>query len=110
MLPLTRVNEAIECIFRILGDAPDELGSGFAFLVAPLKDSVLPPSALQPKQRLRLFLSDVDATPTSLDPNDREAWLWKRGECDLSTYEVAPGRESEFLPAAYRPLYGKGSS
>lgn len=67
--------------------------------------SPLPADALAAGQRLRLFLSDVDATPTSLDPEDRNAWVWSRGECDLQTYTVAPGGSSDFLPEAYRALY-----
>lgn len=105
VLPLTEVNSALESLFDIVANGPDELGSGFCFLVAPLDDSLLPASAIEPGQRLRLFLSDVDATPTALDPDDRESWVWKRGEADLSLYSVAAGGESEFLPEVYKPLY-----
>lgn len=105
VLPLTAVGEAIDAVFRVLGDAPDELGSGFSFLIAPLSASPLPPDALASGQQLRLFLSDVDATPTSLDPEDRTSWLWNRGECDLAIYDVAAGGESVHLPDAYRPLF-----
>lgn len=105
VLPLTGVSKAVDAIFEIVADAPDELGDGFAYLVVPLEDCALPPSAIAPGQRLRLFLSDVDATPTALDPEDRESWVWNRGEVDLEIYNVAAGSESEFLPAAYEPLY-----
>jgi len=105
VLPLTPVSDALDAIFKILGDAPDDLGQGFAYLIAPLKSSPLPESALAPGQRIRMFLSDVDATPTALDPEDRESWLWNRGECDVVTFQVAAGGESEFLPQVYRPLY-----
>ena len=62
---------------------------------------------LRPGERARLFLSDVEATPTSLDPTDKDAWVWSRGECDISLYNVAAGGESEYLPVVYQPLYGK---
>ena len=104
VLPLT-VSKAVDAIFEIVADAPDELGAGFTYLVVPLDHCALPPSAIAPGQRLRLFLSDVDATPTALDPEDRESWVWNRGEVDLEIYNVAAGSESEFLPAAYKPLY-----
>ena len=77
----------------------------YHFLVTPLTSAALPPSALRPGRRLRLFLSDVDATPTSLDPEEREAWAWARGECDLSVYAVPAGGSSQYLPDAYRKLY-----
>ena len=107
ILPLTEVGNAVDIIFNIIGEAPDAMGKGFCFLIAPLKDTPLPATALEADHRLRLFLSDVDATPTSLDPEDRKAWLWNRGECDLSLFTVAPGGASDFLPDVYRPLYGK---
>ena len=105
VLPLTAVKEAVGTIFEIMADAPDDLGSGFCYVVVPLA-AALPPSAVSPGQRLRLFLSDVDATPTALDPEDRESWVWNRGECELEIYHVAAGGDSDFLPDAYRPLFG----
>ena len=105
VLPLTGVREAVDTIFEVMADAPDDLGSGFCYVVVPL-DVELAPSAVSPGQRLRLFLSDVDATPTALDPEDRESWVWNRGECDLGIYNVAAGGESDFLPEAYKPLFG----
>ena len=111
VLPLTGVSEALETLLDVIANGPDELGDGFCYLVAPLRDSetggdvLLPTDAIAPGQRLRMFLSDVDATPTSLDPEDRESWVWKRGETDLSLFDVAPGGESEFLPPVYKPLY-----
>jgi hypothetical protein len=112
VLPLTGVSSAIDTLMKVIGNGPDELGDGFCFLVAPVQtagggDVSLPAEAMQPGQRLRLFLSDVDATPTSLDPEDRAAWLWKRGECDLGIYNVAAGGESEYLPQIYWPLYSR---
>ncbi len=106
VLPLTEVADAVNTILRVIGDAPDAMGSGFCFLLAPLSEATLPAGTISAGQRLRLFLSDVDATPTSLDPEDRSSWLWNRGECDLSMYNVAPGGESDFLPAPYRKLFG----
>ena len=105
-MPLTEVSGAVDTAFRVLGDAPDDMGRGFAFLIVPLRDvPPLPLAALASGQRVRLFLSDVDATPTAMDPEDRESWLWNRGECDVTVHDVAPGKNSEYLPQAYRPLY-----
>ena len=114
VLPLTGVSAAVSTLFEIVADAPDRLGEGWAYVVVPLRDEAsgdavsLPADALVPGQRLRLFLSDVEATPTALDPDDRESWVYHRGESDLFTYSVAAGSESEFLPAAYEPLYKPG--
>ena len=51
---------------------------------------------------------DPDGEPlaAALDPEDRESWVWNRGECDLGIYNVAAGGESDFLPEAYKPLFG----
>lgn len=105
VLPLTSVADAMSCILEVIANGPDELGEGFCYLMAPLKDAYLPEDAIQSGNRIRLFLSDVDATPTSLDPDDRESWVWSRGECDLSLFTTASGRESEFIPEVYKPLF-----
>ena len=111
VLPLTEVSSAVATLMEIVSSAPDALGEGFVYLIVPLREVAtgrpvaLPQEAVEPGQRLRLFLSDVDATPTSLDPQDRESWLWYRGEMDLGIYNVAPGRDSEFLPEVYKALY-----
>ena len=105
VLPLTPVRAAVDTIFEVIGNAPSEMGDGFAFLVAPVPGAALPAGSVAAGEQLRLFLSDVDATPTALDPEDRTSWLWNRGECDLAVYDVAPGSASEFLPPAYRPLF-----
>ena len=77
----------------------------YHFLVTPLTSAALPPSALRPGRRLRLFLSDVDATPTSLDPEEKDNWAWARGECDLAAFAVPGGGSSAYMPEAYRALY-----
>ena len=95
VLPLTPVKEAIDALFNIIGNAPDELGVGFNYLVAPLGGSGTQLN-LTPGRRVRLFLSDIDATPTSLDPEDRDSWVWNRGETDISVITDSPRGESEF--------------
>ena len=107
VLPLTEVQSSLDALFEIIGNAPDELGDGWHYLVAPLSGDGARLSAddVGPGKRLRLFLSDVDATPTALDPEERDSWVWKRGEADLAIYNVGPGGESEFLPEAYKPLF-----
>jgi len=106
VLPLTAVNDAVSTIFDVIANGPDALGEGFCYLIAPIDETTLPP--IEVGSRLRLFLSDVDATPTSLDPEDRESWLWNRGECDLSIFSTTSGKESDFLPDVYKPLYLSG--
>ena len=114
VLPLTEVGAAVDAMTRILGDAPDEMGDGFQYLIVPIASAAIPPDAVAAGQRMRLFLSDVVAAPTSTDPEEGKAWLssreelqWVHGECDFGTYEVAPGGDSDFLPDAYKPLYGR---
>ena len=41
--------------------------------------------------------ASVPPAGTALDPEDRESWVWSRGECDLSVYAVPAGGESEYL-------------
>ena len=114
MLPLTKIMPTIQVLLEAIANGPDELGSGFIYLIAPLKhpndttsceQTLLPEEVIQPGHRVRLFLSNVDTMPTSLDPDDDSSWIWKRGECDLSLYMVSPGGKSEYLPNVYRPLY-----
>ena len=111
-LRLTQVDEALSSLMATLADAPPELGEGFQFLITPLDDAcgLLPPNTLRPGRRVRLFLSDVDATPTALDPNDRESWIWSRGETDVSVFAVPGGGKSDFLPDVYKPLYRASST
>jgi hypothetical protein len=105
VLPLTPVSSTMETIFNVIANAPDALGEGFCFLLAPIPESVIPASAACTSSRVRLFLSDVDATPTSLDPEERDQWVWARGECDMSIYQITPGGQSDFLPQQYKPLF-----
>ena len=106
VLPPTEVGAAVDAMFRVLGDAPDEMGKGFQYLIIPLASAPLPPEAVKAGERVRLFLSDI-ASGDNLDPEDREGLLWKRGECDVGSYDVASGGESDFLPDAYKPLFGR---
>ena len=110
VLPLTSVRSAIEALFRVSADAPPELADGFQVLIAPLGvDGLLPAQAVRPGSRLRAFLSDVEHTPACLDADD-EAWAFQRAECDVSLYAVPAGGQSEYMPKAYGPLYGKAAS
>ena len=107
VLPLISVADAFNTILEVMASAPDALGEGFCYLIVPLSEEVaLPEEAILPGNRLRLFLSDVDATdgkPLNLD--DREGWKWTHAECDLSMFETESGRESDFMPEVYKPLF-----
>ena len=105
LVPLTEVSEAMDALLGVIADGPDSLGQGFCYLIAPLASATLPTEALEPGKKLRSFLSDVDATPTSLDVAMRDEWVWSRGEMELSTHVTASGRDSDFLPEVYKPLF-----
>jgi len=112
---LKEVGHAFDKVFQVLADAPDDLGKGFHYLIVPLPEAPIATERFDPGQRVRLFLSDVDATPTKqwligIDEVEREEWVWNHGECDLRSYEAGAGRDSEFLPAVYKPLFFAGSS
>jgi len=107
LLVLTSVEDALVKLYEVIANAPEELGKGFCFLLIPLADEAARLPNAEPGNRTRLFLSDVDATPTALAPDERDEanWVWSRGECDISTYTVAAGGKSQYLPAPYKPLY-----
>ena len=86
VLPMTKVTEALNRLLYVLANGPDELGQGFCYLITPLP-SLLPPETVVPGQRIRLFLSNVETIPTSLDPDDDTSWVFNRGECDLTNLQ-----------------------
>ena len=102
-LALTSVIGVVESMLEVIADAPADLGEGFQYVVVPIAGASISPELLRPGRRVRLFLSDVDGTPTEL--TERDGWAWSRGECDLSVFAVSPGGESDFLPDVYKPLY-----
>lgn len=108
MLPVAR---AVSMAAEVLAEAPSELAtSGFAYLTVrlPLDDrSRLESTRLAPGSRLRVFLSDEDSFPTSIDSED-ESWAWERGECDVRLRQISAGGTSAYLPDCYKPLYGLG--
>jgi hypothetical protein len=104
VLPRSAVKEAVDTIFDMVGSGPDAMGEGFCYLIAPLRSCPLPVETLVPGKRLQLVLFDRDAG--ECDPSDPPS---RSGECDVAVYEVAEGGTSEFLPAAYKPLYAKSS-
>lgn len=107
VLPLTKVSDTMDLLINVLSQGPDELGNGFCYLIAPFASTSLNKGSVVPGQRVRCFLSNVETTPTSQDPDDDEAWVWSRGECDVTVHNVAPGGGSDYLPDAYKLLYDK---
>eukprot|EP00978_Attheya_sp_CCMP212_P040301 scaffold218424_cov52-Attheya_sp.AAC.3 len=106
IVPLTKVTDVLNKLMNVIANGPDEMGQGFCYLIAPLSVQ-LPADAVVPGQRIRLFLSNLFTIPTSQDLDDDSAWLLPPGECDLTVHNVAPGGNSKYLPAVYKPLYDK---
>jgi hypothetical protein len=111
MLP---VDQGFAAAAEVLAEAPSTLASGFSYLTVRLplgENAQLASASLRPGARLRIFLSDVESFPASIenadsDEDDGDSWAWVRGECDIRLMEIAPGGTSKYLPDVYRPLYG----
>lgn len=101
------VGNAVETLIKVITDGPEELGQGFAYLLAPLGSAgQLPPKSMEPGRRLSCFLTRAGDEPgEDEDWKEDNSWIWSRGECDLSVYSVPAGSESQCLPEAYKPLY-----
>ena len=98
------VGQAVALLLGTLADAPDELGEGYQFLLAPLPGEALPEGAVQPGVQLGLVLSDALSDPDLNEPG----WADEAGcfaAADIAVYQVPPGGRSEYLPACYKPLY-----
>jgi hypothetical protein len=107
LVVLQPVHSGLAAAAEVLAEAPSALASGFTYLNVRLPaQEQLSSSLLQPGARLRVFLSDADAFPSSIRiDEDDSGWAWVRGECDMRLMAVAPGGSSEYLPEVYRPLY-----
>ena len=110
------LDEALLALERLPPLLQKKLGQGFHYLLVPLPESSsLPASALAPRSRLRLFLSDLqDFDPNNVAASSRargdeatavDAVDWQRGECDLTVCTVPSGKGSPYLPKPYEPLY-----
>ena len=100
LLPLTDAKPALETLSRVLAQAPPALGDGFAYLLVALPGAP-PLDGVRAGRRIRVFLSDRERFPTSIDGDAQ----WHRGEADLRLYATSAGGESPYLPEVYKGLY-----
>ena len=108
-LPSRPVAAAIDAAFDALDALPQalrktSLGDGYCYLISPLETEdggrvLLPDAALAPGGRLRLFLSAADD-----DSAD-----WQRGELDLTSFRLPPGKDSPYMQEVYAPLFNRES-
>ena len=84
----------------MLAQAPPALGDGFAYLLVALPGAP-PLDGVRAGRRIRVFLSDRERFPTSIDGDAQ----WHRGEADLRLYATSAGGESPYLPEVYKGLY-----
>jgi len=100
------VDQALGSLFSILSDPPPEIAaadSGFRLLTIPLPETSF--ESVENGGVVRVYLSEYPEPRKLLDLKSGEAC--GGGFLEVAVRVVASGKDSNYLPDAYRPLFAK---